>query len=337
MSKSTAQHASTSTSRATRMVRFALAAFGIGILAGQGVSSIKSVDMDSKEGSVKLKERSVKLKEGSTKMDRVKEKYGPFKRIALLGERNSGTSWITEELKECFESEGIKVTAGLTKDKHFFQHDDGTIPRQSTLAIAMFRNPYDWAAAMNKRPHHSPEHLRLDMEEFLTKPWTMERPERDLPYAQFAGPFCQLGYRYKEVIPCLRDYRAPKPDPNAEHKVGYSAWDPQYELRQDGSGMPYDSLLHLREAKIQNILSVKDWDWVADLKVVHYETLLEEGTEHFLKQIEDILGVQMQCKPSPPAPERLSKYQQTSKVTQLINSLLNWKIEKLVGYHKRST
>jgi hypothetical protein len=333
MPKVTAQHASTGSSNATIMVRFALAAFGIGILAGQGVSSVKSVDMDS----MKLKEGSMISKKGSTKMDLVKEKYGPIKRIALLGERNSGTSWITEVLKECFESEDIKVTAGLTKDKHHFQNDDGTIPRQSTLAIAMFRNPYDWATAMQKRPHHSPEHLRLDMEEFLTKPWTMERPQRDLPYAKFAGPFCQLGYQYKEVIPCIRVNRAPQPDPNVEHKVSYSGWDAQYELRQDGSGMPYDSLLHLREAKIHNILSIKNWDWVADLQVLQYETLLEKGTEHFLKQIEDILGVQMKCKPSPPAPERLSKYEQTTKITQLINGLLNWKIEKSVGYYKRST
>jgi hypothetical protein len=262
-----------------------------------------------------------------------KQKYGPIRSIALLGERNSGTSWMTQELKDCFESEGIKVTAGLTKDKHFFQKDDSTVPKISTVVIAMFRNPYDWAAAMNKRPHHAPEHLRLDIEEFLTKPWTMERPERDLPYAKYEGPICQLGYYYKQVIPCLRAKILPLEGP--EYKRGYSARDPQYELRRDGSGLPYDSIMQLRQSKIRNIMSMESWDWIADLKVVRYEDLLEQGTEGLLKQIQDILGVQMQCTPSPPAPDRLSTYQLKPKVIRLINSLLNWDTEAEVGYYKK--
>lgn len=314
------------------MIRFALAAFGIGLLAGQGVTMMKSTILEFDSSNLK----GTAMTKGGSKLELVKAKYGPIKRIALLGERNSGTSWITEELKQCFESENIIVTTGLTKDKHFFQSDDGTIPRESAYVIAMVRNPYDWATAMNKRPHHSPEHLRLDIEEFLTKPWTMERPPRDLPYEKYSGPFCQLGYRYKEIIPCIRAYRASKPDPTVEHKVSYSGWEPQYELRQDGSGLPYDSLLHLRQAKITNMLDVKHWDWVADFQVVQYEKLLEEGTDAFLTQIQKVVGVKMQCTPSSPAPERLSKYSQSAEITTLINNLLNWDIEKSVGYTKKT-
>jgi hypothetical protein len=320
-------------SRVSKVVRLALVSFGIGLLVGQCVNSksaiaehINSVGMGSRTSKNLTNENDQVNK-------KLEQKYGPIRSIALLGERNSGTSWMTQELKDCFESEGIKVTAGLTKDKHFFQKDDSTVPKITTLVIAMFRNPYDWAAAMNKRPHHSPEHLRLDIEEFLTKPWTMERPERDLPYAKYTGPICQLGYSYKEVIPCLRAKKLNLEGP--EYKRGYSARDPQYELRQDGSGLPYDSIMQLRQSKIRNIMSMESWDWIADLKVVRYEDLLQQGTEGLLKHIQDILGVQMQCTPSPPAPDRLSAYQLEPKVIRLINSLLNWDTEAKVGYYKK--
>eukprot|EP00980_Cylindrotheca_fusiformis_P006002 scaffold1284_cov108-Cylindrotheca_fusiformis.AAC.16 len=312
------------------MFRLALAAFGIGILAGQCVTPFNTLASDS----LSTPNKSISFK-GTTKLERVKEKYGPIKRIALIGERNSGTSWITEELKQCFEAENLMVTAGLTKDKHFFQYDDATAERESTYVVAMVRNPYDWAAAMNKRPHHSPKHVRLGMEEFLTKPWTMDRPDRDLPYAKYTAPFCQLGYRYNEIVPCIRVYRARRPDLAIERKVSYSGWEAQYELRPDKSGLPFDSVMHLRQAKIKNMLEVKTWDWVADFELVHYEDLLAHGTEAFLKQIEDAIGVKIQCKPSPPAPERLSKYEQTPEVTRLINSLLDWDVEKSIGYSKK--
>jgi hypothetical protein len=318
--------------RVSKVMRLAFLSFGIGLLVGQAAISkssiaehMNSVDMGSR--------MSKNVTNESDQMNEMKQKYGPTRSIALLGERNSGTSWMTQELKDCFESEGIKVTAGLTKDKHFFQKDDSTVPKVSTMVIAMFRNPYDWAGAMNLRPHHSPEHLRLDIEEFLTKPWTMERPERDFPYAKYAGPICQLGYSYKEVIPCLRQKKLPVEGP--EQKRGYSARDPQYELRQDGSGLPYNSIMQLRQSKIRNIMSVESWDWITDFKVVRYEELLKHGTEGLIKQVEDILGVQMKCTPSPPAPNRLSPYPLEPKAIRLINSLLNWDIEAKVGYYKK--
>lgn len=317
-------------SRVAKVMRLALLSFGIGLLVGHGVNSKSSMS----EYIESFGKNSIKTKEQeSDKLSRVKQKYGPIRSIALLGERNSGTSWMTEELKACFESEGITVKTGLTKDKHFFQRDDSTVPKVSTVVVAMFRNPYDWAAAMNRRPHHSPEHLGLEIEEFLTKPWTMERPERDLPYAKFSGPICQLGYSYNDVIPCLRANKLSVEKP--KHKTGYAARDPQYEMRQNGSGLPYDSIMQLRQAKIRNIMWIESWDWIADLKVVRYEELLENGTEGFLKQIESIVGVPIQCTPSPPAPERLSAYQLDQKVVRLINGLLNWDTEALVGYFKQ--
>ena len=139
------------------------------------------------------------------KRDSVKIKYGDVVRIAVLGERNSGTTWITEHLQDCFPT--LNVTPSLNRHKHWFQKDDRTQPRLNTIVVGMFRNIYDWGLAMRKRPHHAPSHLHMYWKDFLCKPWTFQnntRPIQDLPFANISGPICQEGYSYKEIIPCLR-------------------------------------------------------------------------------------------------------------------------------------
>lgn len=328
---------SSSTNRASRMLRFGVLAFGVGILVGQCVNQnpgmmdyLSSIDMSS--STMKIRDSL----SSSNRLEAVTKKYGPVKTIALIGERNSGTTWMTSELKKCFASDEIEVKVGLTRDKHWFQADDSTVPRKSTVVVAQFRNVYDWSASMRGRPHHSPEHLRLDLEEFLTKPWGMKRPSRDLPYKDENGPICQLGYSYKEIVPCLREKQKPLRDPNEKRRTDFSGWDPQYELRRDGSGQPYDSIIQLRYAKIKNAMAIKNWDWIADVEMIRYESLLEEGTGPLMERLEKILGVKMNCTPSPPAPERLANYANLEpKVIKLINSLTNWDGEALLGYEKR--
>ena len=90
---------------------------------------------------------------------------GKVKQISLLGERNSGTNWMTDELKQCFPN--LTVKPRLVRWKHWFQHDDGK-EHNTTLVVAQFRNPYDWIAAMQKVTHHSPLHIRLHWNEFVT-------------------------------------------------------------------------------------------------------------------------------------------------------------------------
>ena len=85
------------------------------------------------------------------------------KRIALLGERNSGTTWLYSELEKCFPM--VNVTPALTRWKHWFQEDIDTEYTRfqndtmtyrstdpSTLVIAEFRNVYDWVESMRNRP-----------------------------------------------------------------------------------------------------------------------------------------------------------------------------------------
>lgn len=324
-----------------------MVAFAIGLLIGQTAKSkstiVAQITAFNFEGT------DVMLETKKQKLESVKEKYGPIRNIALLGERNSGTTWMTDELRKCFAASGIDVRSGVTKDKHFFQYDEDyegdpsyfshrnaaenkKMLRSSTLVVSVFRNPYAWAAAMQRRPHHSPNHLRLPMEEFLTRPWTMERPQRDLIFSKIEGPVCQLGYAYNEVVPCLRtkhDYVQ-----REGNQPNYSARDPQYELRQDGSGKPFDSILDMREAKIENVMAIESWPWVASLEVLRYEDLLTHGTESFLKYVEDVTGTKMQCTPSPAAPERLSSYKLDPKIKSLIDKTLDWDVEGMIGYSK---
>ncbi len=121
-------------------------------------------------------------------------KKPPVKKIVLLGERHSGTSYTTRMLKKCFPK--LSVDDFLGRYKHWFQPTPeymlnatntflqnpdtadealtsklqkqwpelmaGNNPRaafKDTLLIVMFRNPYDWMEAMREGPHHWPNHF----------------------------------------------------------------------------------------------------------------------------------------------------------------------------------
>jgi hypothetical protein len=119
-----------------------------------------------------------------------------IKRLRLLGERHSGTSFFTKLLRKCFPE--IEVEDGLLNGKHWWQpspdyaveafqkyaKDQGESvtfmqnigidswkkvanspnPKsefQDTLVLVLFRNPYQWMEAMRIAPHHWPNHLIL--------------------------------------------------------------------------------------------------------------------------------------------------------------------------------
>ena len=292
------------------------------------------------------------------KQQAVYNKYGNVVRIALLGERNSGTTWITEELQTCFPT--LNVTPSLIRHKHWFQKDDRTEPRVNTIVVAMFRNPYDWILAMRKRPHHASDHLHIkDYKQFVEKPWTLEghtRPTRDLPYANLSGPICQEGFSYKEIIPCLRSKQ--KSLNVEEHLHSFSAWDPQYELnvttsttkednksttttvkKDDDHGTisePYKSILNLRSDKILNHLSIQTWDWISDYILIRYEDLLRNGTQQLISRIEQSSQQLSQCPnglPSPPSPQRLnSSSKLRDSYVKYMNERIIWTTESLIGY-----
>ena len=134
-------------------------------------------------------------------------------RIILLGERHSGTNWITDHLKECFQGKApaaaaaalegntttttttaaaannnaatatavtVTVTNEYTRYKHWYQED--TIPRNNNtiiVVIVLFRDPIDWIEAMRYEPHHAHDHIQFFHEEYNNIQQRRQRQQRN--------------------------------------------------------------------------------------------------------------------------------------------------------------
>ena len=202
--------------------------------------------------------------------------------INLIGERHSGTKWIHKHLTDCFGN--IKVASRYTRWKHWFQYDDGAAvgnkdhyyhQPNSSLVVAMFRDPYSWVDAMKELPHHSPNHWKLDSwKEFVTKPWSMERRNGDIDLMKNGthhNHTCLHRYSFEEIVPCTEEDRYVT---NSSMRNGVV-----YELNHNGSGQPYDSIVHLRRDKIKNfLLDVPTFSGVAAFVPIRYESVITQGT-----------------------------------------------------------
>ncbi len=70
--------------------------------------------------------------------------------ISIIGERNSGTTWMYDHLADCFIN-SIPVKRRLSRYKHWFQTEEIGHIANDTLVIAMFRNPFEWIEGMRKK------------------------------------------------------------------------------------------------------------------------------------------------------------------------------------------
>ena len=263
------------------------------------------------------------------------ENVGPkegaeIKMISLLGERNSGTRWTSSHLEECF-SHAIEVRTKLTRYKHWFQYPAPYRYPHETLVIAQFRNPYDWLKAMQHVPHHAPDHLQYRPDdrwmEFLTSTWTMERIGTDKVNKTRR---CQEHFEYKDIISCDVE-----PLPRSEYKkLDYSRHQPFYEMRNDGSGKPYDNIMEMRTDKIRNFLSIKHYDGIADVWAVQYEYFLTKGTQELLDEITRWTGIEPNCTARPPQQRRNRPVER--EMADFIRGHLNWTVEAWIGYGPHS-
>ena len=331
-----------------------MVAFGIGRYSNTvsffvGDPSSRSMTSDSSSSCTMKEITTTTTKEQKKqKLAQVISKYGPINRIAVVGERNTGTSWLISHIQDCFETPTFKVTPGVTRDKHWYQGDFDTSPRQSTIVLMMIRDVYDWALAMRKRPHHSPLHLHLNWTTFLTKPWTMPRPIDQMHLANILGPICQQGYQYRQIVPCLRQSQRQIGIEHADNttnvtsliinitsydRSSFSGWDPQYEHRYNGT--PFDSILDLRSDKIRNHHKIQHWDWIAFHHILQYENLLRHGTDLLIRGLEQVSGQVAKCQPEPPNPKRLGRYKHRKSYVEFINDHVNWEMEELVGYYPK--
>jgi hypothetical protein len=194
---------------------------------------------------------------------------------------------------------------------------------------------------MEHVPHHSPAHMRTaagadtsvsnaanDWNIFLTKPWTMERTGADLLLN--GDEMCQDNFLYKDVVSCTLE---PLPKSAYNHTLRYSEHQPFYEMRNDGSGEPYPNIMELRTDKIRNFLSVANYEGIADVWAIQYEFLLNKGTAHLLKRIQEWTGVEPRCSPKPGQKRKPKKSRRVStEFAAFIRQNLNWTVESWIGY-----
>ncbi|KAL7544211.1 hypothetical protein ACHAWF_007591 [Thalassiosira exigua] len=265
----------------------------------------------------------------STKQPIVHNEKGPYTSINLIGERHSGTKWIKDHLQDCF-GDRIPVKDGFIRTKHWFQFDDATLRNDSALAIALFRDPYDWTESMRKIPHHAHEHIGLEWKDFVTKPLVGPRGANDRAKMEKANAEgfqigkweCLAGYDFDEVVPCsLHDY---------VKKEGYSG--NMYELNP--SGIAYGSIVQLRAAKIRNFLQVSEFHGVKAFFMEQYEALTSRGTAYFLSRLEQMTGVNANCTPFN-STGVAKHYDVTPEFIEWMNRYHDWDAEAMIGYARR--
>jgi hypothetical protein len=257
-------------------------------------------------------------------------------------------------VNECF-GHALRVEKRLSRYKHWFQTPtlSHNYPHD-TLVVAQFRNAYDWLKAMERVPHHSPAHLRTkaacsnnnasnscvhsqtaenDWNVFLTKPWTMPRVGLDLEIIRnntIDTAQCQQEFHFNDINSC---HLEPLPHEYYNYTLRYSEHQPFYEMRNDGSGLPYSNIMEMRTDKIRNFLATKSYLGVADVWLVQYEYLLAKGTSHLIDRIQQWTGVAPNCTTKPPQQRKPKKSRvlETS-MAKHIRLHLNWTVERWIGY-----
>jgi hypothetical protein len=194
---------------------------------------------------------------------------------------------------------------------------------------------------MEHVPHHAPAHLRTkpgastkdhsannDWKIFLTKPWTMERYGADLLLN--GDEICQQDFLYRDIVSCVED---PLPEDYYTHTLRYSENQPFYEMRNDGSGLPYNNILEMRTDKIRNFLDTIHYNGVSDVWALQYEYLVSVGTQHLLDRITALTGIQPNCEAIPPQVRKPKGSRMIrADFAAYIRQNLNWTVENWIGY-----
>ena len=132
---------------------------------------------------------------------------------------------------------------------------------------------------MRTNPLSAPEHEDLEWREFVTKPLTTEQPASDINMKKVDN-MCQWEFLYDEVVPCLTTLED----------------DDVCELKWDGSGRPFDSIVNLRAEKIKNFFSAEDYSHVQEVIPAKYEDLMEQGGfETLIEQVQFLYHIPSKC------------------------------------------
>ncbi|ACI64228.1 predicted protein [Thalassiosira pseudonana CCMP1335] len=214
--------------------------------------------------------------------------------------------------------------------KHWFQEEDPErVPSKSAVVVSMYRDPYDWVWAMKERPHHAHDHIGLEWRPFVTKPWIGKRGPNDKNITLTPGlrnnVTCLERYSFKEIIPCSKG--------DSPSKKGYA--DYKYELYHDGSERAYSSIVDLRKEKIENHLSVAEFDGTRAFYPFRYEDLEANSTQVLLDLLEGATGIRPRCNATEPRVGGVKHKTVPKEFVEWMNQFVDWDVEYQIGYMRR--
>jgi hypothetical protein len=223
-----------------------------------------------------------------------------IKQYVLYGERHSGTKFLSNIFNKIFN---LPLSEGYGH-KHFF----GFIPNETiydaktTLFVGIIRNPYDWVAAMNSLPHHTPSHL-IPIYDHLLDEWY------------------SIGQYYR-----VFDKKAYTIDKSTKEII---------EDKDFKSKQRYSNILAMRNQKMDyliNILPLLACNYV----LISYESLISNiglyinavSTSYKL----NVNNKNIKYSYINQAPKRIL----SRETEQIITNNLNWNIENQIGYAARN-
>ena len=231
-----------------------------------------------------------------------------IRQISILGERNSGTTWFSQVIKDCFP--GLVVVPRMKRFKHWFQHDEFgvvSVP-PNVLPVVLTRNVYSWVDGMKRKPWHAPSHSnKTTWIEFTTKQWTLDEYTPNPKLTK-----CQEGFERGMVVPCKA----------GRHTGPFSSKYPVYEMNYNKT--PFANIFHFRREKLLHFMSIPT--------TIHikYDDLLRMGSHASISKISRALNINPQCSPIEAQPHRIKPLQ--PDFIRMVNARVDWAAERVAGY-----
>ena len=253
------------------------------------------------------------------------------------------------------------MTDTYKRFKYWFQEDDLTnVPENSSVVVAMFRNPHDWVEAMRTKPLHALDHLQwhppgvdgnkdvnagtndyeewsarpLEWKEFVTKPWIGRRGKKDREISRtnrgMNSAKCMDSYSFYDAVPCSVDDAPIISEEMGEYK---------YEYKRDRSERGFSSIIDLRREKILNHLSVAEFRGTRAFLAFRVEDMNDNGMVALIKSLEEATGMKANCtaaldlalvQQNTIAPEELPE-----DYIEWMDRFVDWDVESRIGYSRR--
>jgi len=223
-----------------------------------------------------------------------------IKQYVLYGERHSGTKFLSNIFNKIFD---LPLSSEYGH-KHFFGFipEDAISDAKTTLFVGIIRNPYDWIAAMNSLPHHTPSHLIPIYDHLLDEWYSIGQY-----YRVFDKKTYSVDKKTKEIIE-----------------------DKNFETKQR-----YYNIFEMRNKKMHyliNTIPLLAYNYI----LISYESLIS-NIELYINTVATSYKLQINNKSIRysyinPAPQRIL----LPETEKIITNNLNWKIENQMGYVARN-